>query len=109
VALTESTIGPHDGTTVRVPVENVSDRAGSDVVQVYVTDHASSRVTPVRELRGFERVSLDGGDATTAEIELDAAELGRVTDEGARRTDAGEYAVHVGEQTVELTIETTYE
>ncbi|MDS0282718.1 glycoside hydrolase family 3 N-terminal domain-containing protein [Haloarcula onubensis] len=109
VALTESTVGPHDTTTVRVPVENVGDRAGSDVVQVYVTNHASSRITPVRELRGFERVSLDGGESATAEVELDAAELGQVGEDGDRQTDAGAYSVQVGDQTVELTVETTYD
>ncbi|WP_227015127.1 glycoside hydrolase family 3 N-terminal domain-containing protein [Natronorubrum aibiense] len=109
VSMAESTIGPHDTTTVRVPVENVGDRAGSDVVQVYVTDHASSRITPVRELRGFERVSLDSGQRVTVEIEVDAAELGRVDDNGVRQTEPGEYSVHVGNQTVGLTIETSYD
>ncbi|WP_254527886.1 glycoside hydrolase family 3 N-terminal domain-containing protein [Natrinema gelatinilyticum] len=109
ITLTESTIGPHDTTTVRVPVANVSDRSGSDVVQVYVTNHASSRVTPVRELRGFERVSLDGGEKVMAEIELAAAELGQVGADGVRQTEAGAYSVHVGDQTVELTIETIYD
>src|SRR6056297_2635043 len=100
MTLTESTIRPQESTTVRVPVENVGDRSGSDVVQVYVTNHASSRVTPVRELRGFERVSLDGGERVTAEVELDATELGQVGEDGVRQTDAGTYAVQVGDQTV---------
>ncbi|MFC6975237.1 glycoside hydrolase family 3 N-terminal domain-containing protein [Halomicroarcula sp. GCM10025709] len=108
VALSASTIGPHEPTTVRVPVENVSDRAGTEVVQVYVTDHASDRVTPVRELRGFERVELAAAEATTVEIELDASELGRVDADGNRETVPGTYTVHVGDQSVELTIETTY-
>ncbi|MBX0325133.1 glycoside hydrolase family 3 C-terminal domain-containing protein [Halomicroarcula sp. F13] len=108
VTLTESTIGPHETTTVEVPVENVSDRTGTDVVQVYVTDHASSRVTPVRELRGFDRVSLDGGEATTVEVVLDATELGRVDEDGERQTVPGTYTVCVGDQALELTVETTY-
>jgi beta-glucosidase len=109
VSLSESTIGPHEETTVRVPVENVSDRAGSDVVQVYVTDRASATVTPVRELRGFDRVSLDAGESATVEISLDAATFGRVDTDGVRQTEAGDYAVQVGEQTVEMRVETTYD
>jgi beta-glucosidase len=92
-----------------VPVENLSDRSGSDVVQVYVTNHASSCITPVRELRGFERVSLDGGEHTTAEITLDAAELGQVGEDGTRQTEAGEYSVRVGNQTIALGIKTNYD
>ena len=106
--LDASTIGPHETTTLQVPVENVSDRAGTEVVQVYVTDHASATVTPVRELRGFERVSLEAGEATTVGVELDAASFGRVDDDGVRQTDAGGYTVRVGEQTVEMRVETTY-
>jgi beta-glucosidase len=109
VSLSESTIGPHEATTVRVPVENVSDRAGTDVVQVYVTDRASATVTPVRELRGFDRVSLDAGESATVEVELDAASFGRVDADGVRQTEAGDYAVRVGEQTVEMRVETTYD
>ena len=109
MTLTESTIRPQESTTVRVPVENVGDRSGSDVVQVYVTNHASSRITPVRELRGFERVSLDSGERRVVDIELDAAELGQVGEDGERQTDAGEYSVRVGDQTVVLAIETSYD
>ena len=107
VTLTESAIRPQESTTVRVPVENVSDRSGSDVVQVYVTNHASSRITPVRELRGFERVSLEAGERKVVDIELNAAELGPVGEDGERRTETGEYSVRVGGQTVALGIETT--
>ncbi|GAA0532366.1 glycoside hydrolase family 3 N-terminal domain-containing protein [Halorubrum ejinorense] len=109
VTLADSIVGPHETTTVEVPVENVSDRAGTDVVQVYVTDHASPTVTPVRELRGFERVSLEAGERDSVSVELDAASLGRVDAEGVRQTAAGDYSVRVGEQTVGLRVETTYD
>ena len=105
----DSTLGPHETMSVEVPVENVSDRAGTDIVQVYVTDHASPTVTPVRELRGFERVSLNAGERDTVSVELDAASLGRVGAEGVRRTAAGDYSVRVGDQTVGLRVETTYD
>ena len=103
--LEASSVGPHESTTVRVPVENTSDRAGTEVVQVYVTDNASDTVTPVRELRGFERLSLDSGESTTAAVEVDAESFGRVDADGARRTEPGEYTVRVGEQTISLRVE----
>ena len=109
ITLSEYAISPHESTTLRVPVENVGDRSGSEVVQVYVTNHASSRITPVRELRGFERVSLAADEGETVEIELDAAELGQVGEDGVRQTGAGEYSVQVGDQTVALGIKTNYD
>ncbi|MEQ8840279.1 MAG: glycoside hydrolase family 3 C-terminal domain-containing protein [Acidimicrobiales bacterium] len=55
---------------VEVPVENVGDRAGSEVVQVYVApvDHVVPR--PAKELAGFAKVTLAGGEPTTATVAL---------------------------------------
>ena len=41
---------------VSVDVRNIGDRAGDEVVQLYIRDVAASVARPVRELRGFERV-----------------------------------------------------
>ncbi|NNE73715.1 MAG: hypothetical protein HKN26_08640, partial [Acidimicrobiales bacterium] len=57
---------------VAVDVRNTSDRAGSDVVQVYVEPPQSVLHRPVRELKGFAKVHLGPGESTTATIELDA-------------------------------------
>ncbi|KAB1185528.1 glycosyl hydrolase [Haloferax sp. MBLA0077] len=108
VSVTEETLPPHGTTTVEVPVENVGDRSGSTVVHVYVTDHASSRVTPVRELCGFERVSLDAGKAETVTIPIDAPSLGRVDSSGTLRAVPGEYTLHVEDQSVTVTIESDF-
>lgn len=57
--------------TVRVAVTNTGDRAGSEVVQVYVQDVASTLQRPVRELRAFRKVALAPGETAHVEIELD--------------------------------------
>ena len=61
-----------DGTdlTVHVTVTNTGTRAGSDVVQVYVRDVESSVARPHQELKGFAKVHLEPGAATTVAIEL---------------------------------------
>lgn len=56
---------------VRVRVTNVGDRAGSDVVQVYVRDRESSVPRPDRELRGFAKVHLEPGAAEEVAVALD--------------------------------------
>ncbi len=61
--------------TVAVAVTNVADRVGSEVVQVYVEPPAGPVARPVRQLAGFVKVHLDGGEATTASVGLPARAL----------------------------------
>ncbi len=57
---------------VEVPVTNTGDRAGSEVVQVYVAPPARSEVPrPVQELKAFAKVHLAPGESTVARLELD--------------------------------------
>jgi beta-glucosidase len=65
-------VAPDHGTTISVDVTNTGQRAGSDVVQVYVRDRKASVARPDRELRGFGKVRLEPGQTTTVRIGLDA-------------------------------------
>lgn len=105
IELSETTVRPHGATTVSVPVENTSDRAGSTVVHAYVSDDVSSRVTPVKELRGFDRVTLDAGESATATIRISAQSLGLVQADGSRTVEPGTYTLEVAGQQATLTVE----
>jgi beta-glucosidase len=109
IELSETTVGPHGSVTVTVPIENTSDRTGTAVVQAYITDDVSSRVKPVRELRGFDRVTLAGGDAGAAEIRISAESLGLATADGSRTAEAGTYTLEVAGQKATVTVETNYD
>jgi beta-glucosidase len=56
--------------TVSLTVTNTGERAGSDVVQVYVHDVRSSRRRPPQELRAFDKVHLGPGATTTVRLAL---------------------------------------
>ena len=58
-------IGPGGRTDVTVRVTNTGTRAGDEVVQLYIRDQVSSVTRPVKELRGFERVTLKPGESRT--------------------------------------------
>ncbi len=60
-----------DRLTVNVPVTNTGERAGSEVVQVYVAPVAPRLVRPAKELKGFAKVHLQPGESAIAEVELD--------------------------------------
>lgn len=57
--------------TVSCSVTNTGDRAGMEVVQLYVRDKESSVMRPVKELKGFEKVSLKPGETKRVAFSLD--------------------------------------
>jgi len=60
---------------VSVDVENKGAVAGDEVVQLYIHQRAGSASRPVRELKGFERVSLAAGEKKTVHFSLGQEEL----------------------------------
>ncbi len=60
---------------VAVDVENVSDRAGDEVAQLYIHQRAGSASRPVRELKGFERIALAPHARTTVKFTVPAQDL----------------------------------
>jgi len=61
--------------SVSVTVTNTSERAADDVVQLYVHQRYGSAARPVRELKGFIRLTLEAGEARPVTFELGPAEL----------------------------------
>jgi beta-glucosidase len=70
-SLSDGTFVPGSSLTVSVDVTNTGDRAGSDVVQVYVRPLTSRLTRPRSELRGFTKVWLEPGETRTVEVVLD--------------------------------------
>ncbi len=62
--------GPFGTYTVTADIKNVGDRAGSEIVQLYIRDRVSSVVRPVKELKGFKRVSLEPGETKAVSFVL---------------------------------------
>ena len=59
-----------------VEVENVGSREGDEVVQLYVRDEVASVTRPVKELRGFRRVTLRPGESRTVYFPIGPEDLG---------------------------------
>ena len=68
--LSRSTLSGRDSLTVSVDVSNTGARAGTEVAQLYLRDDAASVTRPVRELRGFRRVTLQPGEMQTLRFRL---------------------------------------
>ena len=104
----EATVAPGDTIEVGVTVENVGDRDGSEVVQVYSTTEAKSLVMPERRLQGFERVDLDAGEQERVTVEVPVENLGVYAPGDGHRVEPGEYDLLVGDDSVTVTVEGEY-
>ncbi len=75
LSLAADAYGVGDPIEVSVDVTNTSDRAGREVVQLYLRDLASSLARPEKELVGFEKLTLEPGETRTARFTLDRRAL----------------------------------
>jgi beta-glucosidase len=73
--LSATTMHPGDTLRVSVDVTNRGAVRGDEVVQLYIRDSVGTITRPVRELRGFRRVSLEPGASTTVTFTLDVNDL----------------------------------
>ena len=72
----DSKVMTMDGTvTVSVEVTNTGDREGQEVVQLYVGDRKSSLPRPLKELKGFSKISLAPGESRTVTFSVDKEDL----------------------------------
>jgi beta-glucosidase len=73
--LSSSTMRPGDTLVVSVDVTNTGDRAGDEVVQLYIRDEVGSVTRPVKELRGFRRITVRPGETQSVSFTLGAPDL----------------------------------
>jgi beta-glucosidase len=95
-------IAPGESVTVQVDVRNSGARAGDAVVQLYIRDKVSSVTRPVKELKGFRRVSLNPGETRTASFTLGPRELGFWNEQMKRVVEPGEFEIMAGDSSVNL-------
>jgi beta-xylosidase len=99
-------IGPAGTTKALVDVKNTGPLRGDEVVQLYIRDEVSSVTRPIKELRGFRRVSLDPGETKTVEFTLGPDELSFLNRDMHRVVEPGTFKIMAGGNSKEL-IETT--
>lgn len=68
--LSASSIAKNETVIVSVTVKNTGKVKGDEVVQLYIRDRVSSVTRPVKELKGFKRISLEPGSSANVEFEL---------------------------------------
>ena len=82
--------------TVSVTLKNSGKLTGKEVVQLYIKDHYASVTRPVRELKGFELVSLEPNESKEISFTLTEKELGFYNNQGDFVLEPGDFSIFVG-------------
>lgn len=96
IALESDTIHKDGSTKVTVEVANTGQRAGAEVVQLYITDVASKVTRPAKELKGFRKIFLQPGETQTVEFTVGPEQLQYIGQNYKPVVEPGEFRVHVG-------------
>jgi beta-glucosidase len=101
--LDPATIPSSGKTKVSVDLTNTGNRAGDEVVQLYICDEISSVTRPVKELKAFQRVNIKPGETRTVSFSIGPQELQFYNREMKRVVEPGTFKVMVGPNSVDLT------
>lgn len=101
---------PTDGTLdIAVDVRNSGERAGSEVVQLYLDDVQAQVTRPVRQLAGFARVDLAPGETARVTFTLHADRTSFTGRDLSRIVEPGRIDVHVGRSVADLPCSASFE
>ena len=85
-----------------VTVTNTGDRDGKEVVQLYVSDAISTVLTPVRQLKAFEKIALAPGESRTVSMRVPFDELRLYNGDGEWVVEPGEFVFSIGRSSADL-------
>jgi beta-glucosidase len=100
--VTPDSTGPEGTVQVTVDVTNTSNVRGDEVAQLYIRDEVSSVTRPVKELRGFHRITLEAGQTKTVQFTLGFDELSFLNRDMLRVVEPGTFKIMVGGNSIDL-------
>lgn len=79
-----------------ITVKNSGSYEGEEVVQMYIRDLVASSIRPVKELKGFEKISLKPGESKTVQFQISDKELSFFDNAGNVLLEPGQFHIFVG-------------
>src|SRR5271157_5914766 len=96
VRLTSKRMRGDGATRVLADVTNTGKRAGTEVVQMYIRDLFSSVTRPLKELKGFKKVSLRPGETTTIALDITPESLAFYNIDMKYAVEPGDFEIMIG-------------
>jgi len=91
--------------SVTVDVKNAGERAGVETVQLYIHEKYAPISTPVKQLRGFERVALNPGETKTVTMKLGPEDLQLLDIDMTWRVVPGDFEIMVGRSSADVPLQ----
>ena len=103
LTLDRDTLQPGETLTATLTVRNIGKRAGSEVVQLYVHDEASTLIRPPQELKAFAKITLEPGQSRTLSLTLGMRAFAAYDDvRGRWIAEAGRFEVRLGASSIDI-------
>jgi len=102
-------IKPTDSIEIRVDVQNVGAREGDEVVQLYLHDVVASVTRPLKELRGFKRITLKPGEKQTVTFLLLPEQLSFLDQNMQRVIEPGVFEILMGSSSEDIRVKGSFE
>jgi beta-glucosidase len=96
VRLAKKKIKRNETTRVSVDVTNTGKRAGTETAQLYIRDIISAVTRPVKELKGFQKISLQPGETKTVMLEITPESLAFYDVKMKYVVEPGDFEIMVG-------------
>lgn len=109
LVITPSATGPFGEITVQCEVKNTGGVKGSEVVQLYIRDDIASVTRPVKELKGFEKITLEPGEKKNVEFTLNHELLGFYNRHMEFVNEPGAFQVMVGSSSQDIRLRGQFE
>ena len=97
----------NDEVTVTVSVTNKSKVKGDEVVQLYIRDEISSATRPVKELKGYKRITLEAGETKEVSFKLNAYSFAFYDLKFNYGVEAGDFKIMVGNSSDDKALKST--
>lgn len=105
--LEKKVIRTNESTRVFVEVKNTGDRQGDEVVQMYIRDLVSSVTRPVKELKGFKKISLNPGETQKVYLDILPEHLSFTDINNNYTVEPGEFEIMVGNSSLDEDLKKT--
>lgn len=109
LVITPQQTGPQGDVNITFDITNTGSRAGSEVAQLYINDVISSVTTPVKELKGYEKVALEPGEKKTVHLTLTPEDLSLFDADMNFIVEPGTFRIMVGSSSRDIKLKGEFE
>lgn len=96
IRISQTEMHLNDTVTLECLVTNIGDRKGTEVVQLYIRDLVASVTRPLKELKSFQRVTLQAGESQTISFRIEPDMLAFYRKDMTFGPESGQFTAYLG-------------